>query len=221
MNTKCAVTNQPVQDEPKYPLPALPDYTGEIEAAVKALKPPEFSTQGEAAGKTRGRKPKKASPKAKAKTGAKRATGRETKSSGTRGANPRAKAKAAPKAKSAAKRARSVRPKTSEPPAATEDAVPAHAEPKRRSRARKPAASVPAAPADDREERVPPPHVTHNHIYSSAYRKALSQVPNDVENAKSQGNKAVDYFKVHGKVNYLCGKFRENPRKKGDVPKES
>ena len=66
--------------------------------------------------------------------------------------------------------------------------------------------------AGSSDERVPPPHVTHNHIYSSAYRKAMVKCPNDVEFARRQGKAAIELFKLKGIVNSLCGEFRTHPR---------
>ena len=55
-----------MQDPGKYPLADAPDYMTELQNQVKDMDPPEFSKQGEHAGKTRGRKAKaKAAPKTK------------------------------------------------------------------------------------------------------------------------------------------------------------
>ena len=61
-----------------------------------------------------------------------------------------------------------------------------------------------ARPAD---AYVPPPHVHANGVYSSAYRKAISQGLG-TEVARSRGKEAADIFRAHGVVNELCGQFR-------------
>ena len=192
------------------------------------MDPPEFSTQGEAAGKHKGRK---AQPEAKEDTEGKKTRGRakakakaapRSKAAKPRGRGANAKSKPAPKRKAATpkkkatpKRKAAAKPKGKAVPQAEPQAevaevaevAPEVTEPKPK---RKPKASQP--PAANEEERIPPPHVTHNHIYSSAYRRSLSLCPGDKALAKSQGNKAVDHFKTHGTVNGLCGTFREKPR---------
>ena len=61
-----------MQDPGKYPLADAPDYMTELQNQVKDMDPPEFSKQGEHAGKTRGRKAKaKAAPKTKGSSQAK------------------------------------------------------------------------------------------------------------------------------------------------------
>lgn len=65
------------------------------------------------------------------------------------------------------------------------------------------------APVGD--EYVPPKHVTLNHIYSSAYRKAMS-ASKDADHARSQAKLATALWKEKGVVNGLCGKFSEKPR---------
>ena len=192
------------------------------------MAPPQFSTQGEAAGKARGRKKtkevkstprgkapaknrgksKRGVPKAKAK--AKSSKAKPTRSAAS--STPKAKAKA--KAKSRAIPApeeepvmpSSPHPKSGRKRAASEGTAPSSSKPKveRKSKAR-------TAVGD--EPRVPPPHVTHNHIYSSAYRKALALESNDVQKSRKVAHEAVDFFKRTGTVNGLCGQFRSQPRK--------
>ena len=210
----------------KYPLPAPAAYMEEIEKKVAVMAPPEFASQGEAAGKTRGRKKTK---EAKSKPREKAPAKNRRKS--TRGA---AKAKAKAKAKSS--RAKPIRsaassakakaksraipapeveeptmssssnPKTERKRACSEQTTPSSSKPRgaRKTKARGTAGEEP---------RIPPPHVTHNHIYSSAYRKALAAAPNDVPKARKLAHEAVEYFKMTGSVNELCGKFRSQPRK--------
>ena len=67
------------------------------------------------------------------------------------------------------------------------------------------------AESEDSDELVPPPHVTANHVYSSAYRKALSQ-GSDVEMARSKAMEAAEHFRQNGTVNALCGQFRLRSR---------
>ena len=211
----------------------------EIEQEVKGMEPPAFATQGEAAGKTRGRpkakatpkrKPReKATPKAKAKAKAKTSKVSKSKTAKTeskRGGKP--KAKSAPKSKARTRSAGSATPDAAAAPEKARRAAPSKAskrpaepdaapcpepdvveeKPSRKSRTRK---YLPAHAANA-EPRVPPSHVTHNHIYSSAYRKALTQYPGDKEKARQIGKEAVDFFKSTGTVNSLCGEFRSSPR---------
>ena len=205
-------------------LPDQPAYMNEIEKEVEGMEPPVFATQGEAAGKTRGRPKAKATPKRKprGKAPAKAKASRSPKSKSKGGGKP--KAKSAPKSKasnrsptaaSAPENAPRAAPSKARKRPAEADAAPCPvpdvfaAEPARKSRTRK---SMPAH-ADDAEPRVPPSHVTHNHIYSSAYRKALSQHPGDKEKARQIGKQAVEFFKSTGTVNSLCGEFRSSRRR--------
>ena len=225
-----------VQDDVyKYPLSAEPPYMKEIQQEVQGSEPPVFSEQGQATGKTRGRKPRaKATPKAKAKAKARaKATAKVKAKARVRASKAQSpKAKAAPKKKaapmpkqkadrsaaSAASRAAASAPSTD---AAEEERIPkkkAAPKPKQKAdRSAAPAASRAAAsaPSTDaaEEERVPPSHVTHNHIYSSAYRKALAgNNKDDKEFARKQAAAAVEHFKLRGTVNELCGQFRPKPR---------
>lgn len=215
-------------DTGKYPLPSAPAYMEEIHKEIGDMEPPEFATQGEAVGKCRGRKAKaKAAPKAKGKT-QQRPRGRpatrvkasaksRAKATKPRGARTKSmaacKSKAACKRKAAAPKRNAKRKSDAVPegdamPASSNAAAlvpapePIEAKPKRKPRVSKP------PPADSNEERVPPPHVTHNHIYSSAYRKALASKPGDPVFARNQGSAAVEHFKRNGTVNGLCGVFR-------------
>ncbi|CAL1144400.1 unnamed protein product [Cladocopium goreaui] len=209
----------------KYPLPSAASYMAEVHKEVESMDPPEFSTQGEAAGKRKGRKaqPEKAEgklrgrAKAKAKAAPRSKAPPRSKAAKPRGRGANAKSKATPKRKAAApkqkaspKRKAAPRSKAkAAPQAEVADVaeVPEVSEPKPK---RKPRA--PKAPAAHEEERIPPPHVTHNHIYSSAYRRSLALSPGDIALAKRQGGKAVDHFKTHGTVNGLCVIFRAKPR---------
>ena len=164
-----------------------------------------------AEGKLRGRaKAKaKAAPRSKAPPRSKAAKPRGRGANAKSKATPKRKA-AAPKQKASPKRKAAPRSKAkAAPQAEVADVaeVPEVSEPKPK---RKPRA--PKAPAAHEEERIPPPHVTHNHIYSSAYRRSLALSPGDIALAKRQGGKAVDHFKTHGTVNGLCGIFRAKPR---------
>ena len=180
---------------------------------VSGMEPPVFATQGEAAGKKKGRPPKaKASPKAKG-TAKSKAHGRKpaakarakAKATATKNARAKAKAKAAPKARTRKTKANGTPAASSRPavePLPASDVV-VDPTPAKRPRTRK--------PENNDQLRVPPPHVTHNHIYSSAYRKNYA-LNKDRELAKQKGKEAVEFFKVHGSVNSLCGEFRDAPR---------
>lgn len=61
--------------------------------------------------------------------------------------------------------------------------------------------------------KVPPPHVTANGVYSSAYRKAKA-AGDAVEDARAKGKRAADIFRKYGVVTDLCGTFREVKRNK-------
>ena len=200
------------------------------------MEPPVFATQGEAAGKHKGRKPKaKASPKTKSK--AKGDGKAQARSSRKTKATPKAKAKGKAtqsRSKVASKTASKAGSKVSRAKAKMDKATfkrfckavdtgesssssskpdtekkPQESDTEKKPRGRR---SMPVA--GDNEPRVPPAHVTHNHIYSSAYRKALSANPGNKEHARSQGHAAVDFFKLTGTVNNLCGQFRETVRTK-------
>ena len=67
---------------------------------------------------------------------------------------------------------------------------------------------------DHGEVHIPPPHITINHVYSSAYRKALAACPKDTANARAQAKLATALFKDQGVVNDLCGRFASKPRAK-------
>ena len=196
----------------KFHLPSEPSYVKQIEAMVSGMEPPLFATQGEAAGKKKGRpcKPKaKPSPKAKG-TAKSKVRGKTTaakaraKAKATATKRARAKAKAAPKART--RKTSAIGASASSQPA-VEPLPPSDVvvdpRPAKRPRARK--------PENNDQLRVPPPHVTHNHIYSSAYRKNYA-LNKDRELAKQKGKEAVEFFKANGSVNSLCGKFREVPR---------
>ena len=181
--------------ETKYPLPPEPAYKGLVEKRVQKMDPPDFSTQGEAAGRKRGRKPRgvaKAKAKAKGKAAARKT-----------------KATARPKsgARSKTKKDQEVAPKprgNKKGPKSLVSSSGSKQSPKRKG--------ATGSGAGSSNERVPPSHVTHNHIYSSAYRKAMGQCPNDVEFARRQGKAAIELFKLKGIVNHLCGEFRPHPR---------
>ena len=216
-------------------LPDQPAYRNEIEKEVEGMEPPVFATQGEAAGKARGRPKAKATPKRKprekAPAKAKAKASRSPKTKGKKGGKP--KAKSAPKSKASK---RSAKPEAAAAPEKAPRAAPSKArkrpaeldaapcpvldvvaaEPAKKGRARK---SLPAH-AKDAEPRVPPSHVTHNHIYSSAYRKALSQYPGDKEKARQIGKEAVEFFKSTGTVNSLCGEFRSSRRSSVAAPRD-
>eukprot|EP00435_Cladocopium_sp_Y103_P013609 s2950_g3.t1 len=222
--SRCCIDSPKEGAEPssKYPL-ETPPYLAELKKQVETLDPPVFSTQGESAGKRKGRKkqvepaaekPKgnsrgrakaKAAPRSRSKPAQPRVRGANAKSKPSpKRATPKkkacSKAKAVPKSRAQA----TPQAKVAE---VVDNGSKEVAEPKP---PRKPRA--PKAPAANEGERIPPPHVTHNHIYSSAYRKSLSVCPGDKTLAKSQGAKAVEHFKTHGTVNGLCGVFREKPR---------
>ena len=287
----------------KYPLPAAPGYMDAVHREVAMMEPPVFATQGEAAGKHKGRKPKaKASPKTKSKAkgdgkpkargsrkskATPKAKGKASKAQAKSKANQsrskvaskasRAKAKEMdtgasgkpdtekkPRGRSAGVKvstAASSKPDTEKKPrgrsAGVKVSTAASSKPDTEKKPRGPSAGVKVStadsskpdtvkrprgrsagvkvstadsskpdtekkpggrrstsPAGDNEPRVPPAHITHNHIYSSAYRKALSMNPGNKEHARSQGHAAVDFFKLTGTVNSLCGQFRKTIRTK-------
>lgn len=201
----------------KYPLPAEPSYMKEIQQEVQGSEPPVFSEQGQASGKTRGRKPKaKSAPKAKASAKARaRATGKNVEKAKAMVGASKAKSPKASKAKAAPKRKTTPKPKQKAVRGAASTASPSAASAP--SRSPMPDASAPKRPRKPtdaaEEERIPPSHVTHNHIYASAYRKALAgNENNDKEFARKQAAAAVQHFKLRGTVNELCGQFRSKPR---------
>ena len=67
----------------------------------------------------------------------------------------------------------------------------------------------PQMPEHYGEQYKPPAHVTWNHVYSSAYRRA-ARCGGDY--AKAAGQLAGRLFKEKGLVDSLCGTFRANPR---------
>ena len=257
-----------VRQDCKYPLAGAVPFVAECLKRARDLPAPDFGTQGEAAGKTRGRKPgavAKASAKAQASSGmSKKPTlrrGRSVLKASARSRAPRkaskvaksdvagvseathkrgkptskvsrkdrrsAKARAVARAKaegvvdtapssSGRKRKAVEAPAAPDAPATssssrkrkpqTEEgrAVPTPARAKAKVRTAKPQ-------PDNVAERVPPPHVTGNHIYSSAYRKAFA-VSKDKDDARAKGREAVQHWKQHGTVNALCGEFRAQMR---------
>ena len=210
-----------MQDPGKYPLADAPDYMTELQNQVKDMDPPEFSKQGEHAGKTRGRKAKaKAAPKTKgrANRAPKSKATKAAKSTRSRTAKQsvRAKAAAKPKAKPSPKPKAANKARAASGSAGNSAVVPADPfpepddvmEPKAACKKPRTRKTLP----DDNKDRIPPSHITHNHVYSSAYRKSLSLCPGDKALARKQGAAAVDYFKIHGAVNGLCGSFRSAPR---------
>ena len=180
----------------KYPLGIEPSYVKEIKKKVAVAEPPVFATQGEPTGKTRGRKPQK--PKAKPAP-------KRSRTSSAKRAQPKRSKRAATKPKPKAK-ARAARGKAR---AAPKRSAPASGSVSKRLRK----ASVGSGDANQDALRVPPAHVTHNHIYSSAYRKSLSLFPNDAALAQKRGKEAIEFFKETGNVNGLCGAFRSKTRK--------
>lgn len=180
-----------MQAEPyKYPLQEQPDYFPEIQAQVQGMEPPEFATQGEPAGKVRGRKKQKepAKPKAKAKA---------------RAAKSKVIAQAKAKMKGPLKQPPTSKPKRKSNTRQADRSNAATPEPKRRKHSKAGAAH---------DEYVPPEHVTLSHVYSSAYRKALSQHSDDVAYAKLQAKAATALWREKGVVNSLCGVFKVKPR---------
>ena len=66
-------------------------------------------------------------------------------------------------------------------------------------------------------KRAPPPHVTANIVYSSAYRRNISMGP---EYARHAGQMAAAMFRSTGFVDDLCGVFRAKSRK-NTIPQDN
>lgn len=192
---------------------------------------PRFDQQGEFAGKKKGRKPKTdtdpASSSKAVKTTAKAKGSAKAKALPSKGsaAGPKARPVKAKKAKKpkgkAAKKAVKSKPALKAKPKASRNSG-ARAEPdagevelepiprpavKRPRKAAKRHDTDSARVQDHDDCFKPPQRVTLNHVYSSAYRKALSG-NGDVEFAKAQARKATKLFSESGLVNGLCGQFR-------------
>ena len=203
-----------------------PDYMAEIEALAAQAEPPVYSTQGADVGKTRGRK-SKAAKEPKGSMGEGRSGKNRTKKGRQQGGkNKRSKTKG------------SKRKQKQLEDSNTECGKPAVGKFKKlRTMTRssklspvKPAAQEQEPPAvegqepppvqDDEEpvgvpfhvgpKRAPPPHVTANIVYSSAYRRNIGMGP---EYARLAGQMAASMFRSTGFVDDLCGVFRSKPRK--------
>ena len=61
--------------------------------------------------------------------------------------------------------------------------------------------------------KAPPPHVTVNMVYSSAYRKAMG-AHRSKDEARKAGKEATFIFKTYGVVDERCGEFRKPRTKK-------
>ena len=214
-----------IQEEAKQSEPPEFATQGEAIGRKKGRKPNKASTRGRSKAKTnskkkaqkhraRARTTKKAAPKTRPNKRVRVPNQAQNASSSSKPASSsRATAKAAAKAKASAKKACA---KTKAQERKKNLALSGEGDPKRTNEPLEPkpkrAKASEKSSADKEETRVPPAHITHNHIYSSAYRKAFAQCPGDREFAKAQAKKAVDYYKLHGCVNSLCGQFNERPR---------
>lgn len=181
--------------ESKYPHMDLPDFYEEMASFASDQAIPQFDLQGEFAGKKKGRKPKSnPEPAAKKKAG-KRIPKAKSRASSSK-AVPKAKAqrrKETRKAIKAAKASKAKARKNSKPPAEKAEHVPASG----------PAARKRQGSVDGDSLVKPPSHVTTNHVYSSAYRKAKSQSNGDMAFAKEQAKKATKLFIEQGLVNWV------------------
>eukprot|EP00435_Cladocopium_sp_Y103_P033615 s228_g8.t1 len=247
-----------VMGDYKYPLTAEPDYFDVVSKKVETLEPPIFSTQGEPAGKKRGRKPNKenkdqtssheksetANKKGKTKAAVKAKAIAQAKSNQSVG---RGKGKGKGKSKAASvstenNKGKANKKKDPEMPAAEGKAsnkrkdaeMPAAASSsteknkgKASNKRKVPDPEMSAAASSSMEknkgkrrnvnvEKVPPPHVKTNNVYSSAYRKAKAQRPDDLNWVHAQAKAATKLFIERGVVNDLCGEFREKPNAKRD-----
>ena len=213
----------------KYPAVEKPGFLDEMAAYAAGQEVPRFDQQGEFAGKTKGRKPKNTEPgkpAAKAKAKAKCLGNSKAESSkASSGSKARPKAMKSRKGKEKGKAAKSV--------ASSKPAGKAKAKARKNSKTqgKREEAALPApSPAVERSRKAvkrpradgasmadecmkPPAHVSLNHVYSSAYRKALSE-SKCKEHAKLQARKATKLFSETGMVNHLCGQFNAAPRAK-------
>ena len=223
-----------------------PDFMADMQELAASEEPPLYSTQGEDVGRKRGRKPKTSNGKAtnaKSKKGKKTTKGgkkhrkgkgnskvhdKGTKSKPTSSKDTKSPSKGAKSPSKRVQKAKRVRKAhaavkaSQEPQPAQPVATPARKRPAARPPAPPDAEASDAKPYLHGPRRVPPKHVTANHVYSSAYRRHTKY---GVEFAKAAANLAAQYFRESGMVDDLCGVFRETPRASKaldkDVPLEN
>lgn len=213
MEMKGSKYNPTIQGEPSF--------MHQMQQLACAADPPVYATQGSDVGKTRGRKPK--SKTAKGKNGKSKKGKRGTAGKACKVKNAR-KARKANKMVPTGKSANS--PKKTSPKKTSKKRVGKfHKLDKRPAKGTSVASDVGCevnSPlgADDQPchhgpRRIPPLHITANHVYSSAYRhnKALGQ-----EYARAAGKLAAATFRELGYVDDLCGVFRATQRAKAKSP---
>lgn len=198
----------------KYPLPAVvrpKDINTRLQEFEKA-EPPVYATQ---TGKAKGRKPKKAvAEPVTQKQQNKKVTHKNNKGKNKNKNKKRlktAKQRAVAAYKASTQEQMEQPNKTSrrktkacEVPAAGSSSTTKRKTPptvpgaKRKSRSKK-------THDDQPKQYVPPEHVTGNHVYSSAYRKAISLNLSE-EEARTRGQEASAHFKKYGTVvEGMCG----------------
>ena len=194
----------------KYPC-TQPPQVGEVAAAAAASEPPRFSDQGKKKGrKAKNGKDKKA--KGKGKKGRKGLQDRKGKKN-LKGSKGRKERKGTHEKKEAIPPTEAVeQPKKRKPRAAKKDA----GRPQQAARNGDGAGGgeeLKPVLAEGSQTRVPPPHVSSNHVYSSAYRKAKAKGVT-LEECRQSGKDALAYFVQSGMVDDRCGIFREKPKKR-------
>ena len=172
---------------------------------------PVYASQGLDVGKVRGRKSKKMeATKSPSKKPCKTRKGKGKKKN-TRAKQRTAKAKAMERYK--AEHGNSNEPTKPKPNktalAKTTQAEPS--QPKRRKQATS-GSTEQQSKQNNKKERIPPEHVTANHVYSSAYRKAKAQGM-DGDQCRKIAMQAGQLFRERGVVTNLCGEFRSTRRK--------
>ena len=177
-----------------------PEFMCTMAEVAQQADPPIYASQGQDVGKVRGRKAK---------------VGKKDKKGGKRSKAPKKK-KAAPKKVKATgvgkfKKLRRRQPKSAQ----RAPALPKEPEPLADDEERPQATDM--EPEHHGPRRLPPPHVTANHVYTSAYRRNLRQ---GSEYARLAGRLAAASFREGGWVDDLCGVFRTTKRRanrtKGD-----
>lgn len=193
-----------------------PDFMRSMQILASTEDPPNYASQGADVGRTRGRKPNRSNPKSKKVRSKKGKKGTVTK--GRKGS----KVKHVRKPKKAMKNvsqdgSHDSPSKTSKPRKKRVgkfdklNTRPCKGRSTETGATHEPEPSV-DQPMHHGPRRVPPAHITANHVYSSAYRhnKSLGQ-----EYARAAGKLAAATFRDLGYVDDLCGVFRMQPRSKG------
>eukprot|EP00435_Cladocopium_sp_Y103_P035265 s534_g9.t1 len=200
-----------------------PCFMSAMQQLASTADPPVYASQGADVGRTRGRKPKSNKTKGKNEKSKKGKKGKATKACKVKTVR---KTKKAKRVTATGKSSDSPKKKTS-PRKTTKrrrvgkfhklDTRPATETVHSVARGGEDETGGSEAPgADDQPchhgpRRVPPPHITPNHVYSSAYRrnKAYGQ-----EYAREAGKLAAASFREFGYVDDLCGVFRATQRAK-------